>query len=251
MMSSTDTSTAESARGANLYTFREFERSTVLDVNPADVLTAARADAERIRSEARKAGEAEGYEAGVAQALADAAPLADALRAATAGVEASLDERIDTLTRQATELAVAIAEQILSATVEARPESVLEVTRSALRRLSDRSRATIKVNPEDLALITQRTALLQSQLGGIDQLEIQAERRIDRGGAVVSTAAGEIDSSIAAQLRSVREIISAELAAAEAEETEPAADDGSAAAGSKEVEPAANGGPAASEADEQ
>jgi flagellar assembly protein FliH len=224
MTSSTDTSVAGAARGVNLYTFREFERSTVLDVNPADVLTAARADAERIRSEARKAGEAEGYEAGIARALADAAPLADALRTAAEGVEASLDKRIDALTRQATELAVAIAEQIISATVEARPEAVLEVTRNALRRLSDRSRATIKVNPEDLALITQHKGLLQSQLGGIDQLEIQAERRIDRGGAVVSTGAGEIDSSIAAQLRSVREIITAELATAESERTEPAMD---------------------------
>jgi flagellar assembly protein FliH len=257
MTSSTDTSAARPAGGANLYTFKEFERSTVLDVNPADVLTAARADAERIRSEARHAGEAEGYKAGIAQALADATPLADALRAAADGVEASLSERIETLTRQATELAVEIAEQILSATVEARPELVLEVARGALRRLSDRSRATIKVNPEDLALMTQHTALLQSQLGGIEQLEIQAERRIARGGAVVSTAAGEIDCSFEAQLRSVREIISAELAAADHKEPDAAADGGESSGeptggeGSSGPRGSAGGEPAAGESDEQ
>ena len=41
-------------------------------------------------------------------------------------------------------------EQILGGRIEARPEVVVEIVRGALRRLVDRERVTVLVNPDDL-----------------------------------------------------------------------------------------------------
>lgn len=194
---------------ASCYRFQELEQTVALATTPTDIVTAARAEAEQIREQAAAAGKAAGYAEGVQRGLADAAPLAETFRAAAGSLEASFAELRETLARQATQLAVAIAEQALSTTFEVRPERLLEVTRGALRRLSERERVTIKVSPDDLELITRQTAKLAQELGGIEHLDVQAERRVARGGVIVSTEAGEIDCTLEAELHTVREIVRA------------------------------------------
>jgi flagellar assembly protein FliH len=52
---------------------------------------------------------------------------------------------------------------------------------------------------------------LQSELGGIEHCNVQADRRVGRGGVIARTEAGEIDATIEAQLSRAREIVAAEL----------------------------------------
>ena len=52
---------------------------------------------------------------------------------------------------------------------------------------------------------------LRSELGGIEQLSVQADRRVDRGGVVARTREGEIDATVEAQLERAREVVAAEL----------------------------------------
>ena len=52
--------------------------------------------------------------------------------------------------RAAAELALRLAEKVVGAALEAKPELVLEVTRGALRRLAEPREATLLVNPEDV-----------------------------------------------------------------------------------------------------
>ena len=68
------------------------------------------------------------------------------------------------------------------------------------------------MNPEDLELVSECVEQLQSELGGIEHLGVQSDRRIGRGGAIARTDSGEIDSSIDAQLGRAREIVAAALA---------------------------------------
>lgn len=195
----------------NLYSFEQLENAARSDNAPADVLSAAWAEAEQVRETARHEGEAAGYAEGLARAQADAAPLVDALGAAIRSLESTRDEVVDGLVGQAAELALAVSEQILSKTLELQPEQVVEIARGALRRLADRQRVTVVVNPTDLELMAEQISRLQGELGGIEHLDVQADRRIDRGGAVARTAHGEIDATISAQLLSVRELVTAAL----------------------------------------
>lgn len=192
------------------YSFTQLE-STARDREPKDVLAAAWAEAEQVRAQAHAEGEAAGRLAGLAQAKADAAPAMAALSEAIRAVELSRDELTESLTRQAAEVALAVSEQIVAAALELQPERVVDVVRAALRRLAERHRVTILVNPADLELMAESVAALQSELGGIEHLDVQADRRIERGGAIAQTQYGEVDASIATQIASARAVLAAAL----------------------------------------
>lgn len=173
-----------------------------------DVLARAREEAEAIRAQAR----ADGLAAGRAEALAAAEPAAVALAEAARALGAEAAELAERTERAAVELALAIAEQALSAAVAVEPERVLDVVRGALRRLVERRRVLLLVHPDDLELVREHAARLTGELGGIEHWEVQAERRVPRGGAVVRTEEGEVDATLSTKLARAREVIERELA---------------------------------------
>jgi flagellar assembly protein FliH len=177
----------------------------------ADVLSAVRAEAEQIRAQAWAAGEAEGRAAGLAAAQADAQPALAALTAAVQAVQALQTRLTAELEQDAVEMALGLAEQILSGALSVQPERVIDVARNALRHLADRRRVTLVVNPGDLELVSECVEQLQSELGGIEHLGVQSDRRIGRGGAIARTDSGDIDAGIDTQLARAREITIAAL----------------------------------------
>src|SRR4051794_40675982 len=119
------------------------------------LVAAAEAEAERIRSEARDAGHADGFAAGRAEALAEMQPTVAAVAEVLAAVrelEASYADRVEA---QAAELSVRIAEKVVAGAVEVAPERLLDVVRGALRTMIERERVTALVNPDDVALLRE------------------------------------------------------------------------------------------------
>jgi flagellar assembly protein FliH len=178
----------------------------------ADVLSAVRAEAEQIRAQAWAAGEAEGRAAGIAAARTEAAPAVAAIAAAAEAISGLQAQMLAELEEDAVEMAIRLAEQILAGVISVEPARVLDVGRNALRHLSERRRVTLVVNPDDLELVSECVEQLQSELGGIEHLAVQSDRRIGRGGAIARTDSGEIDSGLDAQLSRAREIVAAALA---------------------------------------
>jgi flagellar assembly protein FliH len=178
----------------------------------ADVLSAVRAEAEQIRAQAWAAGEAEGRAAGIAAARTEAAPAVAAIAAAAEAISGLQAQMLAELEEDAVEMAIRLAEQILAGVISVEPERVLDVGRNALRHLTERRRVTLVVNPDDLELVNECVDQLQSELGGIEHLAVQSDRRIGRGGAIARTDSGEIDSGLDAQLSRAREIVAAALA---------------------------------------
>jgi flagellar biosynthesis/type III secretory pathway protein FliH len=177
----------------------------------ADVLAAVRAEAEQIRAQARAAGEAEGRAAALAAVRAEAEGSLRALASAAESAVSLQSQVIESLEREATDLALSLCEQILAGVVAVEPERVLDVTRNALRHLAERRRVTVVVNPADLELVSDAAEALRTELGGIEHLAVQSDRRIGPGGAVARTEAGEIDAAIATQLARAREIVASAL----------------------------------------
>jgi flagellar assembly protein FliH len=178
----------------------------------ADVLSAAWAEAEQVRAQARLAGEAEGRAAGLAAARAESEQALQALASGLESVGQLRYEIVAAIERDAVELSLRLCEQILSGVLSVEPERVLDVARGALRRLAERHRVTVVVNPADLDLLTESAEGLRAELGGIEHLGIQTDRRVRRGGAIVRTEAGEIDATLDTQLGKASEIIAAALA---------------------------------------
>ncbi len=182
----------------------------------ARVLADATVEAERVRELARAEGHAEGLAQGREDGLSEARSAANALRQALAGALALREQLAEETEADAVALALALAAKILAGTLAVEHERVLDTVRGALRRVTDRRRVTVLVDPADLDTVTAALAELEIQVGGIDHCDVQADRRVGRGGAIVRTIDSEVDASIDTQLERAREVIQAELGREEA-----------------------------------
>ncbi len=185
-------------------------------VNPhamaEDFLAAARAEADDIRHAARQQGYEEGFQAGMAAAREELAPATAALGEALAEAERLRADTADVVEARAVELSLRLAEKVLAGTLDVQPERVVDVVRGALRCLVERERVVVQVNTLDLDLVRDAVEPIAATLGGIDSLEVQEDRRVGRGGALVRSLAGEVDATIETKLERAREVLEAELA---------------------------------------
>ena len=168
------------------------------EISTEDQEAVSLAELEALRAQAVE----EGLAAGRAEAQLAVTAAVNGLSEAAAQLEARLEE-------EAVSLALAIAERVLAGQLAVEPDRVLEAVRGALRGITDRSRVTVLVNPDDLELVREAAPGLQSTLGGIEHLEIQSERRVGRGGAVVRHPDGDVDAQVATKLERVRELFEA------------------------------------------
>jgi flagellar assembly protein FliH len=182
---------------------------------PARILADAAAEAERVRELARAEGHAEGLAQGREDGLAEARSAAGALRQALSEALALREQLAGETESDAVALALALAAKILAGTLAVEPERVLDSVRGALRRVTDRRRVTVLVDPADFEAVSAAIAEVEAQVGGIDHCDVQADRRVGRGGAIVSTLESEVDASVDTQLERAREIIQAEFARTE------------------------------------
>ena len=179
------------------------------------VVEAARAEADAIREQAHAEGFAMGHAEGAAAARAEAqaqlTPAVQALAAATEALAADRGALADQVEARAVELAIELAEKVVAGAIEAQPERVLDVVRGALRCFMERERVQVLVHPEDLGLVRDTIEELAGELGGIEHVEVQEERRIGRGSAIVRTPAAQVDASLRAKLDRAREVVMTEL----------------------------------------
>jgi flagellar biosynthesis/type III secretory pathway protein FliH len=145
------------------------------------------------------------------EAAAQTAPAAQALAAALVEIAAERERVADEVEVAAVELGLGIAEKALAAAIGVEATRVVDVVRGALRCLVERERVTILVNPDDLELVRESVDSLVRQLGGIEHAEVQEERRVQRGGAIVRSTTAEIDARVTTKLERARELIEAEL----------------------------------------
>ena len=194
------------------YDFEQLEPSEALPRDAAARLIAqASVEAESIRERARAEGYEQGRVAGIQQGSAEIAAAAAALGDAAGGVEALRAEVAEAAEMDAIELALMLAGKILAGAFQARPELVVEVVQGALRRLSDRRRVTVLVNPVDLDVVREAIGEITAQGSGVELCDLQSDERVAAGSAIVRTAEGEVDASVHTQLERAREVIAAAL----------------------------------------
>jgi flagellar assembly protein FliH len=182
------------------------------------VVESARAEADAIREAARAegfaAGQAEGLAAAQSMAQAQLAPAVQAVSTAAEALAAERGELADQVEARAVELAFELAEKIVAGAIAAQPERVLDVVRGGLRCFMERERVQILVHPDDLGIVRGAVDDLAAGLGGVEHVEVQEERRIGRGGAIVRTATAQVDASLQTKLERAREVIAMELRSA-------------------------------------
>lgn len=163
---------------------------------------------EKVHEEARKqgyqeglaSGEKAGYESGIKNIQQEAEKLA-LLANNFEQALASLDQEVADAVLQ---LGISIAKQIVQHQLEAQPEFITDVIRSALNSLPiHHGNLNITVHPEDGRLLREQlgSQIVQSGWHLID------DSSIERGGCLIRAGGCEIDASFATRWRRVLEML--------------------------------------------
>jgi flagellar assembly protein FliH len=198
------------------YAFEQLEPSQPQPRDaPARALAQAQLEAEQIREQARSDGYAEGRSAGHAHGAAEIALAAQALGEAVHGVESLRVELVQAIEHDAIQfqLGLQLAEKILGGTRQLPNEDILEAVQGALRRVTDRRKIAVLVNPAEFEAVSSAIGELAGAGSGIELCDIQPDERVEPGGAIVRAAEGEVDASVETQLERAREVVEASLAA--------------------------------------
>ncbi len=183
------------------------------------LLAQAREDAEQLRRQAID----EGRETGLAEGRA---AVAQENAAQLAAINALLDEinaeRDDFYMRSEPELvalAITIAEKVLAEQLAVKPETVVNLTRTHMKRIRERETLRVRVHPEDLALLAEARPQLLGEIDGVRELQLFEDRRVGRGGVILEGPGGSFDARFTTQLDVIRKALN------EAREERDGADD--------------------------
>jgi flagellar assembly protein FliH len=173
------------------------------------LLAQATAEAEQLRVQARSEGFEEGRAAGLQAGEAEIESARGALTDAAREVLELRERTVEAVERDAIELGLALAGQIIPAALLAKPEVVAYAVQGALRRVSGQRTLAVLVSPEDLE--TVRAALGERAPGTTEPFELRADPSVKRGGTIVRTTEGEVDAQVQTQLERAAEVAFGEL----------------------------------------
>ncbi len=144
-------------------------------------------------------GKAEGLKAAEEQCRGYLERLAELARSATI----DRDEMVRSAEQDLAALALEIASKVLRREVAADPSVVLTMVESALEKVGGTDSVRILVHPEDAELVRERWSDLRGAVAFGANWEVIGDERVDRGGCIIETKSGMVDSRIEAQLAEI------------------------------------------------
>lgn len=181
-----------------------------------EILGQAEREAEEMRQAAHEEGYRAGYESGASKVdyianlkaekfaeeqfnskLRETLPV---FLKATVELNEKREKWLNQWETAAIRLAAAIAAKVLHNAVELRPELCQINAREALKLAAGKTQVSMRMNPEDLAVLGNRVDLLSSALNWTGNIPIIPDPSIGRGGCIVQTEHGEIDARLDTQI---------------------------------------------------
>ena len=178
----------------------------------AKIVQQAHEEADKVRASAEKAGRL-AAESAIEQVLAQrVGKEIDKLRPAVDQIVQQLAEArgewLDHWQSAAVTLAVKIAERLVRAELERKPEISQEWVREALSLAAGGGDMTVKLHPGDYAHLAPRAEEIAQSMGAIAESRIVADAEVTPGGCVVETRYGSVDMRLESQLQQIAEELS-------------------------------------------
>lgn len=175
----------------------------------------AKKEAETIREKAFNEGYKEGYDKGFSQGYkeglekgrAEYDELIALLRSVIEGIKASKERILEEIEPEVIEILKIVLRKLLLREVALDEDLVLRVIKAAMKKLEERSRIVVRVNPEDLPKAVSRREELFQSVEGLKELEFVEDPRVGRGGCIVEGGLGVVDARIGRQIEEVERFI--------------------------------------------
>jgi flagellar assembly protein FliH len=160
-----------------------------------------------IEHEAYKKGYDSGREEGYKEGQSEVMRLIDRLGTIVATAVDIRDDIIKSSEKMMTEMILMIAQKVIKDEIVERREVVINNIKEAIKRVKDRDRIDIRVNFADLDMTTAHKDELIKMMESLKKVNIYEDSRVDRGGCIIETDVGTIDSRISTQLDTIEEAI--------------------------------------------
>ena len=169
----------------------------------------AQAEAEKIaaRQAAHDAGRKEGLKEGREQARREVEAVLGQLAAIIADAHDHIAAEILADRPQIVDLAVKIAEEIIADHIDHDGPLVARVMDRALAKATDRGTLTIRLNPEDVAMLQARGVEVSGRSDDTRKLVCAADPAVHRGGCLIEVENGAIDARLERRLMVLREAL--------------------------------------------
>lgn len=184
----------------------------------SSIVAEARDEAERLKEEAAREADAlkakaenEGYEDGLRRAYKELEDRLNHARRQAQSIieeaEAKRSEIINTAKNDIVELAFAIASKIVEKEILVDREVILRIVEKSLELAGPAEQIRLTVNPEDLAMVEENLKYLTMPEQRIDQVLVEDDPRIARGGCLVETDGGLVDARVETRFENIKSVL--------------------------------------------
>ena len=153
-----------------------------------------------------------GYDAGFSAARDQITPEIDAQIGRFTSMIDDLASQRRTLIKESEaavlRLACEIAGKVVGKVAETDETVVRHVVNSALKRMDDREKLVVRLNPDDLAVLRERQPAWAEGIERSGAAELRADTRIKRGGCLVDGESGSVEAQVERQIGVIERALS-------------------------------------------
>jgi flagellar assembly protein FliH len=158
-------------------------------------------------AEGRETGRAEGHSQALAESTDQLAVLIERWTAALNEWESQKAEMIHSAREDALIFAFELAKKVVHRMIAMDPSIVRDQVEQALRVITKPGILAVSVHPEDRAILAEALPQILETSSRCEHAEIRDDPSIARGGCVVTSARGRIDSTIQTQLDRIAQVL--------------------------------------------
>jgi flagellar assembly protein FliH len=180
-----------------------------------EFLEKAGRDAAELKESSRAKGYEEGHEKGYSQGLVEAGDkmkleyegkfsyALSLLEDMAESLEASRERLAEAHAPQLIRMWETMLRKMLAARVELDPDAAGRIVENLLKRLSDRERIMVYLNPSDVTMIEESKESLMDSIRGVKYFELLSDDHVDKGSCLIETNMGIYDARWRTQLEQV------------------------------------------------
>lgn len=177
----------------------------------AEMIENAKNEVDRIQQEAHEKGYEDGKEAGYNESREEGTqkllPCVDAFEKTLKEMAACRTVIYKNCEAELMELFNALSLRVIHRELGGSNEFLLDVVREAMKEITQQERITIRLNPEDLEYAESFKADLLAEFGDIKSISLEKDNSLTRGGCVIETNFGGIDSRVETKILEIEKEI--------------------------------------------
>jgi len=166
----------------------------------AQIVADAEAERDRLKRDAHNEGFDQGQQEGFAKGQAEVERLIERMHKMVESVMQRREEILQETESQIVELVILMARKVIKILSDNQKNVIMANVVAALKKVKTRGDVILRVNLEDVKLVTEHTDEFIQHVENIKGITVLEDSSVEKGGCIVETDFGAIDARISSQL---------------------------------------------------